>query len=87
MLMTKIVCPVCGAKLKYWREDVFERTQEIKENGDLGKVNTSTPHGNIDMQGFACTKCDWVLNLVYQSDEEYPHLAKWYEEHKKELKV
>ena len=47
--MKKIVCPVCGAKLKYWREDVFERTQEIKDsdssfvNGSNSELYTGCP--------------------------------------------
>jgi transcription initiation factor IIE alpha subunit len=85
--MTKIVCPECGGKLKYWREDILELSQAIKENGDLENVKKSHPYGETDMQGFACTECGWLLNPVYDSDEKYPHLKKWYEDHKKDLKV
>jgi len=84
-----ITCPLCGGKLVYWKEYIVTKTQSISKNGLLSNtVKKSQPYEFTDLEGFQCKKCAWVFNTVndLESCRKYPHLIKWTDEHKNELK-
>jgi len=92
MAETDIVCPLCGGSLEYWKEYLVTKTQSIFKNGTIARtVKTSKPEevSGMRLEGFQCTKCNWVFNNINEIDkmEKYPHLEEWFESHDDEIKV
>jgi hypothetical protein len=53
--MNKYVCPICGAKIRYWNEFFFYKKQTINPiTGQYGRVIKTEPqeHNCGDMHGF-----------------------------------